>query len=212
MAVELDPNAEKTEAQAHGPSCIAISRGDNAPNMVPNTNFSDPHGRILSPHWSVPPGRHKYEYPLSMDKETIPADDQFIHAVWSHVHPACTNTSLLSCDGNKRETVFKVNVETKFSSGPELKRIQEVLSTKGIPIKAGKNFVLTATYENPENKPLDSMVALGVFCESKSFKKPDWINAATISSSADSKKSAGDNCSDIYCGIKPSKKSANGAD
>lgn len=207
MAVALKSEADKVEH--HGPGCIATSSGDNAPNMVPNTNFKDSQGNTLSPHWAIPPGRHKYEFPLTIEKDTLPDDDELIHAVWSHVHPACTNAALIACDGKKQEKVFQVKVQTKFNSGPELKHIDDVLSKKGIPIKAKKNYLLTAIYENPENQALDSMVALGIFCESKTFKKADW-NQATMNSISDNKsqQTAEKPCTDVFCGIKAGKQAA----
>ncbi|MBX9722254.1 MAG: hypothetical protein K2X81_12715, partial [Candidatus Obscuribacterales bacterium] len=85
----------------HGPGCMAISSGGNAPNMVPNTNFKDDKGRDMSSHWSIPPGRHVYRMPITEYSDPgFNAEDRKIHAVWTHIHPFCTNTTLAVCNGD----------------------------------------------------------------------------------------------------------------
>ncbi len=214
VAVQLEKNEKAPEH--HGPSCMALSQGANAPNMVPDTDFKDPLGRKMTGHWVIPPGKHYYQTPLtqSIDPD-FAKEDRKIHAVWSHVHPACTSATLSKCDGDKREDIFSVNVKTRFQPGAELSFIENVVSREGIDLPSGKNYELSTTYDNPLNEPLDSMVALGIFCESKSFVKPDWSisdgNAALpkekskplkriVKKQSDAKKS--DKCNDLYCGIK----------
>ncbi|MBX9691564.1 MAG: hypothetical protein K2Z81_04210, partial [Cyanobacteria bacterium] len=149
-----------------------------------------------------------------------------IHAVWSHVHPSCTNTSLYKCQGDKKDKIFSVNVSTTYKTGPELKHIDNILSKEGIDLPAGDNYELSAVYENPERNTIDSMVALGVFCASKKFVRPDWasetssapagsdsILRGTTAEKSDEvkkatkgiKKPANASCNDLYCGIKPAK-------
>lgn len=223
VAVQLD-NADKAP-EHHGPSCMALTPGANAPNMVPDTDFKDPLGRKMTGHWVIPPGKHYYQTPIteSIDPD-FAKEDRKIHAVWSHVHPACTGTVLSKCEGDKRENIFAVNVKTKFQPGAELVHIDNVISREGIALPSSKNYELSTTYDNPLGEPLDSMVALGIFCESKTFVKPEWCRFdgkvvshtagktpkgktprgtllhKIVRSQAVAKKSA--KCNDLYCGIR----------
>ena len=218
VAVEVDPAGERPEH--HGPGCLALSKGVSAENMVANTEFKDPKGRTLSGHWTVPPGLHKYQTPVVQSVEPeFGKEDRKIHAVWTHVHPACTSASLLRCNAFKQEKIFKVNVSTTYKAGPELKHIDNILSKEGIDLPAGDNYELSAIYENPENHNIDSMVATGIFCESSRFVKPEFSEGAEASTGKSSeaekqkrmakdklsKDAAGKGCNDLYCGIKPAR-------
>ncbi|MBX9690175.1 MAG: hypothetical protein K2X27_25915, partial [Candidatus Obscuribacterales bacterium] len=182
IAVQVGSPEEIPEHK--GPSCMIHSSAGNAPNMVPDTNFKGPSGKILTGHWSVPPGRHTYRIPVTTEIDfDLAKEDRTIHAVWTHIHPCCVNTTLSACkDG---ETVFSVDSSTKFKgTGPELKKIDNILSREGIKLRGGESYELKATYDNPSKETLDSMVALGVFCESKKFQKPDWAKIDASASAA----------------------------
>ncbi len=215
VTVQID--AASPVPEHHGPSCMAISQGVAAPNMVADSAFKDPAGRTLTGHWTVPPGRHEYAVPCIGVAGDMTLADRTIHAVWTHVHPACVRATLSECLGNsKKRDVFNVNVKTKYEHGPELVQIDKIISKEGIELKANRNYEVSAVYDNPEKEALDSMVAFGVFFESKNFVKPDWQEAALESSGSQIKavktvdksgnKLSGDkeNC-DLYCGIKNKK-------
>lgn len=205
----------------HGPSCLVQSSGSPAPNMVPGSHFTDGTGRVLAGHWVVPPGENLYVSPLNNQTEPGFSDqERLIQAVWTHVHPACTKALVLECDNAKKRRIFEVGVKTSFDSGPELRKIENLVSERGIKLAAGKNYELQAQYKNPLREDLDSMVALGLFCRSKTFSRPDWsledANDAKSNSVSFSKLSGRNavskgsdasqaKCDDIYCGIKPTK-------
>lgn len=202
ISVVLDSDT-KLEMDHHGPSCMALARAANAPNMVPGGNFKGLNGQEMTSHWAVPHGRHSYSSSLIDGYEPdLNKEDRKIHAVWSHVHPACTATELAECEGDSRKQVFKVNVRTGYAKGPELKHIDTILSKAGIPIRAGRNYQLKIDYENPYEDDLDSMASFGLFCESKTFVRPNWDEAVTFNKPARAPGESNKACDDVFCGIK----------
>jgi hypothetical protein len=199
----------KTEAHdASAADCLGQSSGESADNMVKGTDYKDSHGRMLNGHWAVPPGTTTYESPVYEGKNSgFSSRDRKIHAVWSHVHPLCTKSSLIMCDGGKRRTIFTTAILTSTSNGLEITHIDDILSPKGIKIKQGKQYELEATYHNSTGVMQDSMVALGVFCHNDLFKKPDWSRSVShrqISETCTVENSNSGQHERMYCGIRPS--------
>lgn len=202
IAVAIDKK-DKEKLAHHGPSCMMTSAGDPAPNMVPGSTIRDVEGMELSGHWAVPAGVNHYETPITEQyNRGFAAQDRKIHAVWSHVHPMCTESSLVQCDGDHRTKVFSARISTKNVNGPEIEKIENVISKDGILLEGGKHYVLEATYDNKTKEELDSMVALGIFFADDKFAKPDWkkMEAASASSASQLVHSFG--TSGVFCGIK----------
>ena len=199
-------SSDNSAAPHHmGPDCMQFSTGTNAPNMVPGSEFKNQSGVTMLPHWAVPPGSHTYTIPLSgAEDKDLGSSDQVIHAVWTHLHPACARAALIECTGRAKRAIFDVHAETSYNPGAELKHIDTILSPKGIAFKAGQNYELLATYDNPSKSDLDSMVVFGIFCESKSFVKPAWLKDQNLLGGTSSSNGQAD-C-DRYCGIKHSNK------
>ncbi len=205
IAVIVDKdNGKYLESQEH--DCLSRSVGESADNMVKGTDFKDAQGRMVNGHFAVPPGITTYKAPILDGRNAgFAMRDRKIHAVWSHVHPLCTSSSLIMCNGRKRRTVFSVAVTTNTSNGLEITHIDDIISQKGIKLGRGKAYELEATYENPTGMVQDSMVALGVFCHNDLFKKPDWSTCATRQSVGESNEQDGSPGSHDkrFCGIKP---------
>lgn len=195
------PEAREAERRGHF-DCLGISDGQTAPNTVPGADFDDSFGRKLSGHWVVPPGTTTWSTPITEERDPGFADrDRRIHAVWSHVHPLCTTSSLVMCNGQSRKKVFTAGVKTKTAGGLEIERIDNIISEEGIVMPAGHHYELEATYVNPTGEDQDSMVALGIFCADEKFVKPVWPDVE-VSATAVPQLVLGESQEGFYCGIK----------
>lgn len=177
ITVVTDNNTESAASKEHSdhPNCLASSAGVNAPNDGPHSLLSDSIGRRLSGHWVVPPGTHEYSSPIQEERDPgFSSKNREIHAVWTHIHPLCTKTSLVNCDNGNKQKLFTVHTQTKTSGGLEIKSIEPIYSEQGIVMPAGKNYELTSIYENKTGEAQDSMVALGIFFADHKFARPNW--------------------------------------
>ncbi len=175
VIVDRDTAEAATAQQKNHPECLAMSPGVNAPNSVPGSTFNDKFNRKLSGHWVVPPGVHTYSSPIVDERDSgFGSKDRRIHAVWTHLHPLCTKTSLVRCDRDQRRKVLEAHAKTSLAGGLELKEIGTIYSKEGIPLAAGQHYELEAIYENKTDKPQDSMVVMGIFFADDKFARPDW--------------------------------------
>jgi cyclophilin family peptidyl-prolyl cis-trans isomerase len=169
------PEIRQAEKQ-NCPSCFGLSMGVNAPNNTKDGIFTDPAGRRVSGHWVIPPGIHTYR--SIVDESLDPgfsARDRVIHAVWSHLHPLCTNFSLYKCSGDSRQVVFSNNETTKTSPGLEIQHIDYLSSKEGIPMPSKAKYELEVTYNNTTGEPQDSMSVAGIFFADTTFARPEWV-------------------------------------
>lgn len=177
--VVVDRDTEESARKEHErvPSCLASQGGVIAPNRGAQLSLqTDALGRKMSGHWVVPPGTHTYTTPIVEEQAPHFADkDRIIHAAWTHIHPLCTVTRLVQCDGSNRRELYHANVETKTDGGLEIKKIHTVSSEPGILLKSGQHYELEGTYENTTGAPQDSMISHGIFMQDDNFKKPDWV-------------------------------------
>ncbi len=176
VVVDRDtPEAAEAEHKM-GPGCLGTVSGVTAPNSVPGAILTDSLGRRLSGHWVVPPGVHAYASPINQEWDPgFASKKRRIHAVWSHVHPLCTEVSLGECGSTDTPDLFKVSVQTKTEGGLELKHIDSVTSKEGIVMQPGKQYQVKAKYDNTTGKPQDSMIVIGVFYADEKFARPDWV-------------------------------------
>ncbi|PWT99374.1 MAG: hypothetical protein C5B53_05435 [Candidatus Melainabacteria bacterium] len=177
VRVVLDKNSlELAKAEKQNcPSCFGLSMGVNAPNNTKDGVFTEPSGRRVTGHWVIPPGIHSYR--SIVDEALDPgfaAKDRVIHAVWSHLHPLCTNFSLYKCQGDTRKLIFSNNEKTKTTSGLEIEHIDFLSSKEGIPMPSKAKYELEVTYNNTTGEPQDSMSVAGIFFEDPTFARPDW--------------------------------------
>lgn len=176
VVVDKDsPEAAEAEHQM-GPGCMSTAMGLTAPNSTAGSVFTDTQNRRVSAHWVIPPGSHKYTSPITEARDPgFASKDRTIHAVWTHVHPLCTNASLQTCDGKNQENIFSVGCKTNVDKGLEIAAIDTISSQKGIKLPAGKQYQVVAEYNNTTDKPQDSMVVLGMFFADNTFARPDWF-------------------------------------
>jgi len=176
--VVIDKNSPEVAVveKANCPSCFGLTAAINAPNNTSNGTFTDSKGRRLSGHWVIPPGTHSYRATINDEMEPgFASKPRLVHAIWSHVHPLCTDLSLYKCEGNSREKMFSNGAKTETAHGLEIKHIDYWSSKKGILLPDKVNYELEVTYKNTTNVPQDSMATAGVFFEDPTFVRPDWV-------------------------------------
>lgn len=195
IAVAVGKDAQQVAQHSHGPSCLGVMTGNGADNSVSGSTFKDKQGHLYSGHWAVPPGQYTYTWPVTDEREMgFSSRDKKIHAVWSHVHPLCSESSLVACNGGERKKIFTAKIKTKTDGGLELLHIENILSKKGIFMPGSAKYQVEATYNNTTDKTQDSMVSLGIFFEDEGFKKPNWQLAKTLTQQEIKKDG-------LYCGI-----------
>lgn len=202
MAVELNGSTKLAASSLHGPGCLSLSTGENAPNAIPGTVIDYAAGRKVTGHWKVPPGRHFYVCPLTKERDFgFNSEDRIVRSVWTHCHPLCKQVTMLVCDGSKKTPVWTVDVSTNTDSGLETSKISDLNFTEGVLLPKGKQFEIDAIYDNTTGVAQDSMVSQGIFFEDPKFVKPNWSDQ-TLSPSKDPAQ-----CTDLYCGVKPTDRS-----
>lgn len=197
--VVVDKNTAEAEAaeQHHGPACIVSSDGVTAPNSAPLTVFTDPFGRKVAGHWVVPPGINWYHTPLSGNWDQVFASqERKVHFVWTHIHPCCTEVSLVSCgppanpqEPSVRAPVYTIKSATDTRGKILIEKIETLHSKEGIVLPANQHYELASCYDNTTNQPLDSMVTQGIFFEDNTFARPQWVLAK--------------NQEEVFCGVSP---------
>jgi cyclophilin family peptidyl-prolyl cis-trans isomerase len=182
MAVVVDKNTQDaiTKEEMDCSICAPTSRGVTAPNAVNNAVENDAFGRKVSGHWVIPPGKSVWTEKIRdynfQDKPRV------AHLIWSHVHPLCTDFSLLKVDGtNQVENVFTATCRSKTSPGVQIEHIDLFSSSEGIRLEANKPYELEIKYNNPTGQGLDSMATMGIFCEDNGFARPQWAIATAES-------------------------------
>ncbi|HEY9678788.1 MAG TPA: peptidylprolyl isomerase [Drouetiella sp.] len=181
VAVQVNKDTAPADTDSHGPSCMVMSEGENAPNAVPGSVVTDSKERQMTGHWKVPPGLHPYQSPISEERDYgFNDEDRLVHAVWTHVHPLCKKVTLLICDGEKKTPAWSVDVSTKTDHGLELAKIGDLYFKDGILLPKGKHFEIDSVYDNVTGKVQDSMVSEGIFFEDNNFVKPNWENEPKV--------------------------------
>jgi cyclophilin family peptidyl-prolyl cis-trans isomerase len=209
VAVNIDktPDALKPEHEMHGPSCLGgNTSGSTAPNFVNGAIMKNNAGDHLVGHWAIPPGTHNYSSPITDERDSGFSDeDRVVHAVWSHIHPMCNETTLNICDGNSKSPVWTVHSTTDTSHGLEIKHIDDLYFSQGKVLPKGKHYELACKYENVTGKPQDSMVVQGIFFEDAKFVKPFFLPADIAAKLAlkATPNTTKTECNSLYCGIKP---------
>ncbi|MFN8555051.1 MAG: peptidylprolyl isomerase [Candidatus Obscuribacterales bacterium] len=199
VAVELNEKTRIKEPSIHGPSCMAISRGDNAPNAVPGAVMTDANDRKTTGHWLVPPGIQPYTCPIADGRDMgFNTEDRTVRAVWTHVHPLCKNVTLMVCDGTKKTPAWTTQITTKTDHGLEIAKIGDLYFKDGLVLPKGKHFEIDSVYDNTTGKIQDSMVSQGIFYDDPHFVKPNWKDAPTLASNANGSTAEDYNGSDIY--------------
>ncbi len=185
VAVQLDAKTKMDGPEMHGPACMVLSSGENAPNATIGSVVTDANDRKMTGHWRVPPGIQPYTCPISEDRDYgFSGEDRMVRAVWTHVHPLCKNVKLMVCDGAKKTAAWSVDISTKTDHGLEIAKIGDLYFKDGVLLPKGKHFEIDSIYDNTTGKNQDSMVSQGIFFDDNKFIKPDWKNEPQLASNS----------------------------
>lgn len=190
ITVVVDHNTAEAEKAAHGdmPNCLPSQEGVLAPNAPGSAVFTDRHSRQLSGHFVVPPGTHNYSSVITPDiTPGFAPKDRSIQLVWSHIHPLCSECSLVRCKDQK--PVVTVHASTTTDRGLQLKNIELIRTPKGIPLAGNEAYELRARYDNVTDAASDSMVSMGIFFSDRGFARPKVLRASTAG--------------EVFCGVAP---------
>jgi cyclophilin family peptidyl-prolyl cis-trans isomerase len=181
IAVVTDRNSAETAEQEKKDCsmCLGTSVGLNAPNNVVGGILTDPAGRRMTGHWVIPTGEHTYTDTIRDERDqgfgqTI--HQPIIRAAWTHVHPLCTRLSLFEVKKSGRKEIMAARCETKTNPGLLITHLDFITAPKeGIKLSPeDAHYEMQVTYNNPLDKPVDSMAAMGIFFQDDDFARPFW--------------------------------------
>lgn len=165
--------AKQLDLKRH-PTCDIQSFAVNAPNNVTGGVNTDGNGRVISGHWVVPPGVHTYKSTINDIDGSFAMRDRKMRFAWTHIHPCCTDVSVMRCDGGNKQKMFTANVKTKTQPGLELLDIELVKPVQPITFTKDGHYELVGNYNNTLSIPLDSMISMGMYFDDTDFRRPNW--------------------------------------
>jgi cyclophilin family peptidyl-prolyl cis-trans isomerase len=176
VEVVVDKNSPQVTAQEKSlcPLCNPTGRGVVPPNAVTSSVSSDRFGRKTTVHWVVPPGTRTWSSTL-YNSEVGRDKPRIVHAVWSHVHPCCTEFSFVRVTETKRSPLWLVTCGTDTGNGERIQHIDYISSSKGIVVPANSVYQTVIAYNNTTGHPIDSMATMGAFFEDNDFARPEWV-------------------------------------
>jgi cyclophilin family peptidyl-prolyl cis-trans isomerase len=164
MTTTPDPT-QTAEEREHGATCLVGQRAPNAAGMA--ADYTDPHGRHLTGHWVVPPGRQTNHSDITWFMQ-LPYDTK-LHYVAVHVHPFAE--SLTIRDVTTGKNIFTANVKNpKNKVG--LDHVDEFVSLDGVKMFKTHKYELLSVYNNPTNENVDSMASMFLALYDPEFVAP----------------------------------------
>ncbi len=158
-AVSTDPG------EHHGASCLIGVRAPNAAGMA--ADYVDPHGRHMTGHWVVPPGKQVNASDATWFMN-LPYDSR-LHYAAVHLHPFAQSLTLR--DVTAGTDVFKAQaVNPKKSVG--LERVDSFVSVGGVPMYRDHKYELVSVYNNPTKQNADSMASMFLALDDPEFVAP----------------------------------------
>jgi hypothetical protein len=172
----------RDEAACH--CCAPLVRGLEATNNIANARMVDDHGRTFVAHWTVPPGKSTWSYPLTRVAAFHPKGDT-LHAMWTHVHPFATEARLIAHEpGCAPRVVSRSSIESLRDGRVGLVKIRSLSSEKGVSLPEA-DYEMAVDYDNSSDHPQDSMTTLGMFVSDMGWSRPAWASRAQNSTGLD---------------------------
>jgi hypothetical protein len=165
--------------------CLPLTRGLEATNNVALGRTVDAAGRVLVGHWTVPPAKSTWAYPVRLG-EKFPAKDQKLYATWTHLHPFATEARLSAHKpGCAPAILARSEIESLRDGRVGLVKIKSFASPEGVPLPEGAIYELAVDYDNTSGRPQDSMTSLGMFVSDDTWTRPEWASRAQNTSGMD---------------------------
>jgi len=165
-----------TPAEHSGPSCLIGMRAPNAAGMA--SDYVDPHGRHMTGHWVVPPGKQFNTNDVTWFMN-LPYDSR-LHYAAVHLHPFAESLTLR--DATAGTDIFKAQAENpKHRVG--LDRVDAFESVTGVPMYKDHKYEMVSVYNNPTRQNADSMASMFLALDDPEFVAPtaeDLIDRGTI--------------------------------
>lgn len=124
-------------------------------------------GKKVTSHWIIPPGRDERTTEIFAP---FPFDSR-IHYFAVHVHPYLERFELWDLEEKKK--LFAIRAEQAKENPTELVDLQSFSSTAGVPVYAGRNYLIKSVYNNVSDQPITAMAFAFCYVEDKQFKIPD---------------------------------------
>ena len=152
------------EKEKHGTSCLMTARAANA---IAGSDYTDPSGRQMTGHWSVPPGRQVNVTDVSWFIN-LPFDAK-LHYAAAHLHPFAESITLR--DATTKKILFEAKTKNpKDKVG--LDHVDTFSNPAGTPMFRKHKYELVTVYNNTTNDTHDSMASLFLGISDRDFVKP----------------------------------------
>ncbi|MEM9553008.1 MAG: hypothetical protein AAGC60_02030 [Acidobacteriota bacterium] len=139
------------DEEMHGSSCLT---GEAASAHA----YDDPHGRVFTGHWKVPPGRQVNET-LVTELLRVPYETT-IHYIAVHLHPFAESLTLRNLTTG--EVLFESRAQN-FDDKIGLAHVDAFSSVEGVRIDPDHEYQLVSVYENTSGAEQDSMAVMYIY-------------------------------------------------
>lgn len=130
----------------------------------------DKYGQHFTGHWMVPPGRQVARTRCTSIMN-VPADTK-IYSIGVHLHPYAESLELK--DVTENHTLFRSTVRN-FQDKIGLESVDTFENEAGIPVYKHHEYEIISTYNNPTDKPIDSMAVLYLYLEDQEFNREEAL-------------------------------------
>jgi len=148
-----------------GASCIVGMRAPNAAGM--SSDYVDPHGKHMTGHWVVPPGRQVNASDATWFMN-LPYDSK-LHYAAVHLHPFAESLTL-------RDTTTGTDIIKAKAFNPKnrvgLDRVEAFVSIDGVPMYKEHKYEMISIYNNPTRQNADSMASMFLALDDPEFVAP----------------------------------------
>jgi len=155
--------ARPTPAQA----AAACPPGQDAPNAMMGSVYTDAQRRRYSGHFTVPPGRHVYRT-LATRIMNLPFDTR-VHYIEVHLHPFAVSLALR--DATTGRTLWTARAKER-AKALGLAEVSSYSSEAGLPLYRSHDYELVAVYNNTSGRNQDAMAVMTLYMQDKGFHRP----------------------------------------
>ena len=174
MAAVTDEHGVEHHSAA---DCMIGMRAPNASGM--SSDYTDPHGRHLTGHWVVPPGRQVNHSDVTWFLQ-LPYDTK-MHFATVHLHPFAESLTLRDTTANRE--IWKATAKNP-EKGIGLAHADTFVSVPGVPLFRDHKYELVSVYNNTSGVNQDSMASIFFGLGDPEFTKPATAELAERAANA----------------------------